>query len=84
MRSAPRTCTTYFSGRCAITWPSRGPRLPVDVVAEYHASALTGVLGWWVRADFPHGPAEMARMCREMTQPGVMAALRGIHAEGPR
>ena len=62
----------------------RSTRLPVEVVAEYHASALIGVLGWWVRADFPYGPAEMARMCREITQPGVMAALREIHAEGPR
>ncbi|MCU7723128.1 TetR/AcrR family transcriptional regulator [Actinoplanes sp. KI2] len=59
-------------------------RLPVEIVAEYHASALIGVLGWWVRAGFPSGPKEMARMCREMTQPGVMAALRAIHPEGPR
>jgi AcrR family transcriptional regulator len=59
-------------------------RLPVEIVAEYHAGALIGVLSWWVRAGFPQGPAEMARMCREMTQPGVMAALRRVHAEGPR
>jgi AcrR family transcriptional regulator len=65
-----------------------GVRLPVEIVAEYHASAIIGVLGWWVRAGFPHGPDEMARMCRAMTEPGVMAALRApaaaIHAEGPR
>ena len=42
-------------------------RLPVEVLAQYHASALIGLLGWWVRAGFPYGPAEMARMCREMT-----------------
>jgi|UPI0003777B5D AcrR family transcriptional regulator len=59
-----------------------GARLPVEIVAEYHASALVGVLGWWVRAGFPHGPEAMARMCREMTQPGVMAALTEIHAGG--
>lgn len=49
-------------------------RLPVDVAAEYHASALVGILGWWVRADFPHGPAEMARMIRELTVGGITAA----------
>ncbi|WP_127499879.1 TetR/AcrR family transcriptional regulator [Actinoplanes solisilvae] len=49
-------------------------RLPVDVVAEYHASALVGVLGWWVRADFPYGPGEMARMIRELTVGSVTAA----------
>ncbi|MBL7257177.1 TetR/AcrR family transcriptional regulator [Paractinoplanes lichenicola] len=46
-------------------------RLPVDVAAEYHASALVGILGWWVRAGFPHGPAEMARMIRELTAGGL-------------
>ena len=53
-----------------------GVGLPVEIVAEYHASAIIGVLGWWVRAGFPHGPDEMARICRAMTEPGVMAALR--------
>jgi AcrR family transcriptional regulator len=56
-----------------------GTRLPVDIVAEYHASALLGVLVWWVRHDFPYGPAEMSRMCQELTAPGVMAGL----ATGP-
>jgi AcrR family transcriptional regulator len=63
-------------------------QMPVEIIAEYHASALVGLLGWWVRAGFPHGPAEMARMCREMTQPSVMATVRGpaaqIHADPPR
>jgi AcrR family transcriptional regulator len=49
-------------------------RLPVDVAAEYHASALVGILGWWVRADFPHTPTEMARMIRELTVGGITAA----------
>jgi AcrR family transcriptional regulator len=47
-----------------------GTRLPADVVAEYHAGAFTGVLAWWVRQGFPYGPAEMARMCRQMAAPG--------------
>ena len=42
-------------------------RLPVEVLAQYHAGALIGLLGWWVRAGFPYRPGEMARMCREMT-----------------
>ena len=58
-----------------------GTRLPVEIVAQYHAGALIGLLSWWVSAGFPYGPDEMARMCREMTQPGVMAVLRGTAAE---
>ena len=57
-----------------------GTRLPVDIVAEYHASALLGVLVWWVQHDFPYGPAEMSRMCQELTAPGVMAGLATINA----
>jgi len=60
-------------------------RMPVEMVVEYHVSALVGVLAWWVRAGFPNGPAETARMCRTMTQAGVMAALTEEHpAEVPR
>lgn len=50
-------------------------QIPADVLAEYHASGLTGLLGWWVRAGFPYGPAGIARMCREMIQPGMVAAI---------
>ena len=56
-----------------------GTRLPVEIVAEYHANALVGLLVWWVRQGFPYGPAEMARMCQEMTAPGVMATLLVRH-----
>lgn len=52
-----------------------GLRLPVDIVAEYHAGALVAVLLWWVRQGFPQPPAEIAGMCQTMTTPGVMAAF---------
>ena len=56
-----------------------GTRIPVEIVAEYHAGALFHVLGWWVRADFPYGPREMSRMCQEMTAPGIVASLATAH-----
>ena len=52
-----------------------GTRLPVDIVAEYHGSALAGVLIRWVRDDFPSTPETMARICLELTAPGVTASL---------
>ncbi|MBM2619052.1 TetR/AcrR family transcriptional regulator [Actinoplanes sp. LDG1-06] len=55
--------------------------LPVDVAAEYHASALVGILGWWVRNNFPHSPHDMARMIRELTV-GGMARRRHEAAAG--
>jgi AcrR family transcriptional regulator len=51
-------------------------RLPVEVLAQYHAGALVGLLGWWVRAGFPYPPGEMARMCREMAAAGVAPGVR--------
>jgi AcrR family transcriptional regulator len=56
-----------------------GTRMPVEVVAEYHASALAGLVVWWVREDFPYGPEHMAQMCRDLTAPGVMASLGVAH-----
>jgi AcrR family transcriptional regulator len=52
-----------------------GSRLPVEMVAEYFAGALVSTLLWWVRQDFPYGPAEVATMCRRLTEPGVMASI---------
>jgi len=52
-----------------------GSRLPAEVVAEYHANALLGVLVWWVRQDFPYPPAEIAEMSQELTAAGVMATV---------
>jgi len=52
-----------------------GTRLNADVVAEYHASALLGVLVWWVRQDFPYPPAEIALICRNLAAPSVMASV---------
>ena len=56
-----------------------GTRIPVEIVAEYHAGALFQVLGWWVQKDFPFGPREMSRMCQEMTGPGIIASLATAH-----
>jgi hypothetical protein len=65
-----------------------GIRLPAEIVAEYHTSALVGLVGWWVRAGVPHGSAGMAGMCREMIQPGAMVVLHGpaaqMHGDPPR
>jgi Transcriptional regulator C-terminal region len=60
-----------------------GTRMPVEVVAEYHASALLGLLVWWVRQDFPYGPEEMSRMCQDLTAPGVRGALDPAVVHGP-
>jgi AcrR family transcriptional regulator len=52
-----------------------GTSLPVEVAAEYYSGALLSTLLWWVRQDFPYGPAELAEMCQQLTAPGVLATI---------
>ncbi|HZD98370.1 MAG TPA: TetR/AcrR family transcriptional regulator [Micromonosporaceae bacterium] len=57
-----------------------GSSLPPAIVAEFYASALIGVLTWWVNEDFPHSPNEVAAAYGALAAPGIMAA---IGAEAP-
>ncbi|GIE46722.1 TetR family transcriptional regulator [Amorphoplanes nipponensis] len=68
-----------FAGLLHEHLASAGTRLPVELVAEFHAGALLGALVWWVRQDFPYGPKEMAEMCRQLTAAGVQAGLEREH-----
>jgi AcrR family transcriptional regulator len=52
-----------------------GSSLPPAVVAEFYASALTGVLRWWVNEDFPHSPREVAAAYGALAAPGIMLAI---------
>ncbi|MCO1654481.1 TetR/AcrR family transcriptional regulator [Pseudonocardia humida] len=49
---------------------TRRPDLPVEVVAEFHASATVGLLRWWIDQDFPHDPAWLAAIHRALAFPG--------------
>lgn len=52
-----------------------GLGLPVEVVTEYLAGAMLGVLVWWVRHDFPQAPEQIAGMVQSMSTATVMAAF---------
>lgn len=52
-----------------------GSSLPPPIVAEFYASALIGVLKWWVNEDFPYPPHEVATAYGALAAPGVMAAI---------
>jgi AcrR family transcriptional regulator len=40
--------------------------LPADVIAEFHASGIIGLLGWWIEHDFCHGPEWLAGVYRRL------------------
>jgi AcrR family transcriptional regulator len=52
-----------------------GSGMPVEVVAEFHASATIGLLSWWVEHDFPYGPSRLTEMYRRLATPGILAVL---------
>jgi AcrR family transcriptional regulator len=54
-----------------------GGQIPGTVIAEFYASALLGMLTWWVSQDFPHGPGQMAQMYGAMATPGILAVAGG-------
>jgi AcrR family transcriptional regulator len=52
-----------------------GSSLPAAIVAEFYASALIGVLKWWVNDDFPYSPHEVAAAYGALAGPGIVAAI---------
>jgi AcrR family transcriptional regulator len=46
--------------------------LPVDVVAEFHTSAMLGLLVWWIDHDFCHGPEWLADVYRRLATPTMV------------
>jgi hypothetical protein len=52
-----------------------GSDMPVEVVAEFHASATIGLLSWWVDRDFPYEPSHLTQMYRRLATPGMLAVL---------
>jgi AcrR family transcriptional regulator len=52
-----------------------GSSLPPTIVAEFYASALIGVLTWWVNDDFPYPPDEVAAAYGALAAPGIVAAI---------
>jgi AcrR family transcriptional regulator len=52
-----------------------GSDMPVEVVAEFYASATIGLLSWWVDRDFPYEPSHLTQMYRRLATPGMLGVL---------
>jgi AcrR family transcriptional regulator len=52
-----------------------GADMPVEVAAEFHASATVGLLSWWVECDFPYEPSRLTELYRRLATPGMLAVL---------
>jgi AcrR family transcriptional regulator len=56
---------------------SRGvmPAVPIEVMVQYLASALLGVLTWWLDAETPYSAEEMGGMLLLLIRPAFSAAF---------
>ncbi len=50
------------------------PELPIDVIANFIASTLLGMLTWWLENNYPHPKAEMVKMFIRLTVSGTANA----------
>jgi AcrR family transcriptional regulator len=50
-------------------------QVPLEVVANYYASALMGLIHWWLEKDMPYTPEEMRYMFQEMLRPAMIHVL---------
>ncbi len=57
------------------------PSVPATVISQYAVSSLLGLLTWWLDEEMPYPAAEMDRLFRALTGPGMTAAL--MPGEGP-
>lgn len=60
-----------------------GSPIPAEAMAEFHTSALLGMLTWWISQDFHNGPDYIAQLYGAMAVPGIHAAIAASPATGP-
>jgi AcrR family transcriptional regulator len=56
--------------------PAASTRVPIEVTVEYAVRSLLGLIDWWLDQDRPYTPEQLEEMYRQLTEPGVRAALR--------
>jgi hypothetical protein len=52
------------------------PGVPVDVFCNYFAGSLVGITTWWLEANMPYPPDEMAVMFQKLVYPGILEVFR--------
>ena len=55
-----------------------GGAVPVDLAAEFAASAFMAVLAWWMDTGSPYTAAEIDGLYRSLVAPGIASVLGGV------
>jgi AcrR family transcriptional regulator len=52
------------------------PPIPMEVLSNYFASSLLGLVTWWLESNMPYPPEEMADIFRRLFFDGIQGATR--------
>ncbi len=55
--------------------PGEDIQVPLDVIANYYAGSVMGLVSWWLENDMPYPPARMAEYFQRLFIPGLMQVL---------
>jgi len=50
-------------------------KIPLEVLANYYAGSLLGLINWWLENDMPYSAEEMKEMFNELFKPGLLNVL---------
>jgi len=80
MRQAHNYLTDLVSGHLSsVMKSSKNPPMPPDMAAHWIVSSFLSLMTWWLDRDLPYTAEEMDKMFRQLTMPGLEAALRLKH-----
>ena len=51
------------------------PSIPMEVICNYFAGSLIGIITWWLETDMPYPPERMAEMFQKLVYPGAGMVL---------
>ena len=51
------------------------PQVPLDVIANYYAGSVMGLVTWWLENDTPYPAGQMAEYFQKLFFPGLMQVL---------
>ena len=77
MRQAHNYLTNVVREHLSSTIKGRkNPPMPLDMAAHWIVSSFLSLMTWWLDRDLPYSAEEMDNMFRQLTMPGIEAALR--------
>ncbi len=50
-------------------------QVPLEILANYYAGSLMGLIHWWLESHMPYSPEEMRGMFQEMLRPTMIHVL---------